>query len=177
MTRMVSLRHQGRKNKSSNICICCRQILERGGHQFSREQEYWLDDYVFDKPRNARAPRQHRNINARNETVHSWSTRPRRKHLKLFRQRYEEGDSTIGTLGEPSRKFDYYKSYIPLPSYPHDIIPSNWGEESHDVDTGSYNRLMQSHRRRSLKIPNDPPEGQRYEATEVQGQKENITRT
>ncbi|GKB71794.1 hypothetical protein Tco_0933206 [Tanacetum coccineum] len=36
-----------------------------------------------------------------------------------LKKRYEKGDSTVGLLGEPSRKFDYYSVYPDIKIEPH----------------------------------------------------------
>lgn len=47
------------------------------------------------------------------------------------KQRYEEGDPSVRTLGQHSEKFDYFVEYMPPPGFGadiKDIVPTGWGE-------------------------------------------------
>lgn len=117
ITGIVSLRHLGKKYKSSNIYVRCKQILEKEGYQYSKEYDYWMDDQILNKPCNARAPRQNWGTPSWDKAARSESPFAPRKSRTSFKHRYDNGDLTIGTLWESSGKFDYYVSYSPPLSY------------------------------------------------------------
>ncbi|GMN43201.1 hypothetical protein TIFTF001_012402 [Ficus carica] len=51
---------------------------------------------------------------------------------KKLKKRYQNGDKQIGTLGQPSGKFDFLVTYSPPPRTDGQIIPTGWEEDTDD---------------------------------------------
>ncbi|GMN75331.1 hypothetical protein TIFTF001_056834 [Ficus carica] len=51
---------------------------------------------------------------------------------KKLKKKYQDGDKHVGTLGQPSEKFDFLVRYSPPPRTDGPIIPTGWNEDTDD---------------------------------------------
>ncbi|GMN51363.1 hypothetical protein TIFTF001_020519 [Ficus carica] len=62
-----------------------------------------------------------------------YSDRPKKiSSGKKLKKRFQDGDKQVGTLGQPSGKFDFLVTYSPSPRTDGPIIPTGWEEDLED---------------------------------------------
>ena len=67
---------------------------------------------------------------SRNDQHRIVSQKAEKGSQQLLREKYEDGDSEVGLLGESSGKFEYYVNYSKPSSYHHHPIkPTGWDLE------------------------------------------------
>lgn len=131
MVNMVSTSLK-RSQSQKNLCQCCRQDIEVEDHAIAKGKIK-----VNVQPGRIRKVPYTRDV-VRKEDQHSVFDRvtypkkkpTRKKSLKL---RFKEGDPIVGTLGQPSGKFNYYVVYARPPHLGIDVknfIPTRQNSSS-----------------------------------------------